>query len=115
MKILSTILLLLISTHTFAEEYCAGYKSKIADDHQWNEILFDKEEAIKAIKRLENAVNGKVVLDWYESANYYTQIEGYILKQRIIRHKKISPKDKTGLKIKIDEFCNFIKGVPIVD
>lgn len=111
MKTMMLTLIILISTNVFAEEYCANVENPIEEDHRWIESDFTLESAQNALNKLGEAVNEKRVLDWYESANYYTLIEGYLL----IRAIKLNSHDEGNKEFHINNFCRFLTSRPIVD
>jgi len=111
MKGLVAVLFLMIVPNAFAEEYCSNVKNQIAVDHQWKESDFTKQNADHALSKLQDAVNEKGILDWYESTNYYALIEGYLLMNAIKRNSN----DKDRKYFHIANFCNFLTSRPIVD
>ena len=106
MKLISCIIISLLSFNSLSQEICSNYENKIEADHQWNELDFTKENAENALKRMNQAVQSEVALDWYEYPNLSTLVEGYILKTQFTA----KPSDHSR-----DMFCNFLIRTPIVD
>ena len=106
MKTFVSLILLLISFTTQSKEYCSEYKSKIESDHQRKESYFTKNNADLALNRLNQAVIGKIKLDWYEYPNLSVSIEGYLLKANLLENDS---------EHNIEKFCTFVITTAFVD